>query len=377
MIEKLINIRKTLHQNPELANQEVITAAYISKHMESLNPDQVLSVAKTGKVFLFEGQKPGPTVVFRADMDALPIKENNDDLEYKSQQNGVAHLCGHDGHMTIILGLAMQVAKNRPVHGKVAFLFQPAEESEQGARDVVNDANFKKLQAEYVFGLHNIPGEKKHSIILKENAFAAASKGLSIKFFGQTSHAAEPENGHSPQKALARISLELEKLNHHKHIFSTTTFLTIIHMVLGEIAFGTNPGYAELRATLRSFDNKDMDTLMKKTEQIIAGICHEEEIRYEFEYSEEFPVTYNHRVCYKLIKESAINLNLNLLNRNEPFRWSEDFGYYSEKYETGFFGLGAGKNQPALHNDHYDFPDDIIQTGIEIFYSIYQILNLK
>lgn len=375
-MRNIIALRQELHKYPELSNKEFETSERIASFFQNLSPDQIIKLGSTGLAFVFKGKESGKTVMFRAELDALPIVETNK-FTYVSTNKGVAHSCGHDGHMAIISGLAKRISDHRPQKGKVVLLFQPAEEVEQGARDVVNHPEFSKIEPDYIFALHNIPGVEMHKILIKEGSFAAASKGLTVKLYGKTSHAAEPENGINPANAISKVIHELHLLRNRKTQFEDLILLTIINIQLGEIAFGTSPGYAEIRITLRSFKNNDMDLLTTETEQIIKRIAEEENLKCALEYSEVFPATVNHKECVELIQESARENQLSIETISKPFKWSEDFGYYTEKYKGGFFGLGAGINQPALHNPNYNFPDEIIDTGINTFFSIYHKINCK
>jgi amidohydrolase len=375
MTPEIIEMRHELHKFPELANNEFETAVRIENFISRYKPDSVVNLASTGKAFIFEGKDPGKTVMFRSELDALPIIEKSDE-DYASANEGVAHLCGHDGHMSILLGLAHLISENRPKKGRVILLYQPAEESEQGARDVVNDSNFEAIAPDYIFALHNIPGVEKHTILLKNGAFAAASKGMTIKLYGKTSHAAEPYKGISPADAIAKIITRMHELRANKALFSDLALLTIINIKLGEIAFGTSPGYAEIRVTLRSFENADMDFLTAQCENIVKDTALEEDLGFNIEYNEVFPGTVNDDECFEMIKNAAEQTNTKIQYIETPFRWSEDFGYYCEKYTSGFFGLGAGVMQPSLHNPDYDFPDDIIETGAKMFFNIYKQINL-
>ena len=148
--------------------------------------------------------------------------------------------------------------------------------------------------------------------------------------------------------------------------------LTIIHIQLGEISFGTSPGYAEIRITLRAFENEDMNLLTSYCEKIIQEISHSENLKCEFSYSEVFPATVNKDWCVDVVEESAKQLGLEIENVKAPFKWSEDFGYFTEKYDACYFGLGSGNHQPPLHNPDFDFPDEIIETGINTFFTIYK-----
>ena len=367
-MEDLINIRKYFHQHPELSGKEYNTINKIESLVKNYKPTSILNLANTGKAFVFDSKILGKTTIIRADIDALPIQENNA-LPHKSKNKGVSHLCGHDGHTTIVIGLAQYLKKFPPAKGKVVLLFQPAEETGNGAHQVIQDKNFKKIEPDYVFGLHNIPSEKLHTIICKENTFASASKGMTIKLIGKTSHAAEPEKGISPTLAVSELIKELEliKLNQS---FKQKILLTIVHIQLGEIAFGTSPGYAEIRVTLRAYLNEDLDQLTFTCQNCIKQIASTYNLKHNIEYSEIFPATTNHKDCTTYIKNATKNNNLIYKPIDQPYKWSEDFGYYTNLYKGGFFGLGAGINQPALHNAHYDFPDSLLESGINMFKEI-------
>lgn len=371
MNKQIIQLRHTLHQNPELSNQESNTSQLICDFITQYKPDEIINLGPTGRAFVFKGKHAGKTVMFRSELDAVPINETSN-LPYASKSKGVAHSCGHDGHMAILSALAQQISTHRPVKGKVILLFQQAEECEQGARDVVNHPNFKRIEPDYIFALHNIPGAEKHNILLKEGSFAAASKGMTIKLIGKTSHAAEPDKGLSPASAIAQIIQELHKLRDNKELFSDLSLLTIVNIQLGEIAFGTTPGYAEIRLTLRTIENHDMKLLTQKSEEIVSKIAKEEGLQHEIEYCEIFPATVNNTECCNIIQQAAQKQNQTVKIVNEAFRWSEDFAYFTEKYPGALFGLGAGTQQAALHHSNYDFPDDIIETGAKLFFQIYE-----
>lgn len=373
---EIIAFRHHLHKNPEISNQEYKTSDFVSDFIKKFKPDEVLSLSKTGKAFVFKGEKPGKTLIFRAELDALPIAEKSSKT-YSSVNQNTAHVCGHDGHMAILAGLAQKIGNNPPESGKVVLLFQPAEEVEQGAVDVINSTEFIKLKADYIFALHNIPGIEKHKILLKNGSFSAASKGMTVKLYGKTSHAAEPENGISPANAISLIIRQLYDLIKDKTRFKDLALLTFIHIKMGEISFGTSPGYGEIRITLRSFENDDMELLTFNSEKIIRDIAEAENLKCEISYTEVFPASENNEECIRIVEKSATQNNFKIEFIEKPFKWSEDFGFYSQKYKTCLFGLGAGQTQPQLHNPDYDFPDDIIETGVNIFYSIYEKINKK
>ncbi|MBN1250997.1 MAG: amidohydrolase [Bacteroidales bacterium] len=371
MNQEIIKLRQEIHKYPEVSNNEYKTSERIINFVEKYNPDEIIKLCETGLAFVFNGKVKGKTIVFRSELDALPINEKTG-LEYSSVNKQIAHSCGHDGHMAILAGLCQKIDENRPKKGRVILLFQPAEEVEQGARDIIENPKFIAFKPDFMFALHNVPGFEKHKIILKRGSFASASKGMTIKLTGKTAHAAEPENGISPADAISRIIKKLHELRKNKTLFKDFILLTIIHIQLGEISFGTSPGYAELRITLRAFENEDMEVLTDNCEKIIKEISQSEKLSCEISYSEAFPATVNDNKCVSIVEKSAKQINLNIEYIENPFKWSEDFGYFTEKYDACYFGLGSGKNQSQLHNPDFDFPDDIIETGVNLFYTIYK-----
>lgn len=370
MNEKIVRLRQELHKHPEISNDEFDTSERIINHVKQYKPDETIKLGETGVAFAFNGKEKGKTLVFRAELDALPIQEKSG-LEYASINEHIAHSCGHDGHMAILTGLIQKVAENRPKRGRVVMLFQPAEEVEQGARDVVENPIFINMKPDYMFALHNVPGFEKNKIVLKNGSFASASKGMTICLTGKTAHAAEPQNGISPADAIAEIIQKLHALREDKTLFTDFILLTIIHIQMGEISFGTSPGYAELRVTLRAFENDDMEVLTDSCEKIMREISKAEKLDCTISYNEAFPATMNSDVCVGMVEHAAKQSDLDIQRIEKPFKWSEDFGYFSEKYDACYFGLGSGKDQPPLHNPDFDFPDDIIESGANLFYAIY------
>jgi amidohydrolase len=371
MNQEIIKFRQEIHNHPEVSNDEYNTSERIIKYVKKFNPDEIIKLGETGLAFSFNGKEKGKTIVFRSELDALPILEKTG-LEYASVNDHIAHSCGHDGHMAILTGLTRKISENRPKRGRAVMLFQPAEEVEQGARDLVGNPKFIDIKPDYIFALHNVPGFEKHKIVLKKGSFASASKGMTIKLTGKTAHAAEPQNGISPADAISEIIKKLHVIRENKTLFKDFVLLTIIHIQLGEISFGTSPGYAELRITLRAFENEDMEVLTDKCEKTIREISKVEKLDCKISYSETFPATVNNDDCVHIVEQSAKHIDLDIENIEKPFKWSEDFGYFTEKYNACFFGLGSGKDQPQLHNPDFDFPDDIIESGINIFYAIYK-----
>lgn len=368
--EELIALRHKLHAIAEVSGQEKKTAEKISSFLESTNPDQIITeIGGAGILARYQGKKEGPTIMIRCELDALPISEEND-FDYVSKNEGTGHKCGHDGHMAIACGLAQLIGNTKIERGQVLLLFQPAEETGEGAQRILNSKKFEEFSPDYVFALHNLPGYGKHQVVIKEGTFAAASIGLIIKLKGQTSHAAHPEEGKSPALAMAHLVQDLSALTQFYVPLDEAAKATVIHARLGERAFGTSPGHAEVMATLRTYEDETLENLKHKAKRIAEGIADIFELELETEWVESFSVTQNDQKAVEVVRESAKNSNFNLLEKDTPFSWSEDFGHFTKEFKGAMFGLGAGRDQPALHASNYDFPDDIIETGIKMFAGI-------
>lgn len=368
----LIAFRKTLHQHPEVSGKESKTAKRVKEFFQSYAPDQTLEkLGGHGIAFIYKGSDEGPTTMIRCELDGLPIIEQND-FEHISVIKGAFHGCGHDGHMAILAGVGMYLAKNKPKKGKVVLLYQPAEETGEGAKKVLKSKKFQKIKPDYAFALHNLPGFSENQIIFKEGPFAAASKGMIIHLKGKTSHAAHPEDGNSPAEAMSKIIVALQILPDGINEFS---LLTVIHAKLGSIAFGTTPGYATVMATLRAYKDDTLDLLTEYAEKLVTQITKESGLEVNISYTESFAATVNDPKALSIIKKATETLTLDTKVINTPFRWSEDFGHFSKGAKTTLIGLGAGENQPQLHEPTYDFPDEILSTGISLFIETIKNIN--
>ena len=370
-LDTLIKTRRHLHSIAELSGQEKQTSAFLISEMKKLNPDNLIeNLGGYGFAVVFETHRPGLTICFRAELDALPIAEQND-FDYRSAAPEVSHKCGHDGHAVILLGLADWIKGQLcELSGRIILLFQPAEETAQGALAVLADTRFTELMPDLIFGLHNLPGFPLSGVILREKVFAAASCGLKIKLFGKTSHAAHPEHGISPLNAMLAMLDSINKLPQEVTQPEESAMVTIIHLCLGEEAFGTSPGEAEIMATFRAFSNKALDIMIKKTEQLVQSIAAEYKLKYTLQWVEKFAATINNEQAYSIVLKAVSSTSLDIIKPELPFRWTEDFSYFTERYKAAFFGLGAGESHPQLHNPDYDFPDLSLETGIRIFANI-------
>jgi len=314
--------------------------------------------------------------MIRCELDALPIVELNDDIPYKSKNEGSSHKCGHDGHMAILCGLGHMLHKFEPQAGRAILIFQPAEETGEGAQWVLDDDKFKDIEPDYIFALHNVPGYPKGMILHRPGIFSSASRGLIVKYNGATTHASHPENGRNPALAMAHLIEELLAFPQLHTSFSQAALVTIIHAKLGEIAFGTSPGYAEVMATVRTHEDDLMNQLVEKAEDLAKKNGSIHDLDTTVDWTQVFHATFNEKKSHKLVTKVADQWGYSKKTLQRPFSWSEDFGRFTVKHKGAMFGLGSGEDQPQLHNGNYDFPDEIIEYGTTMFYGIVdEILN--
>lgn len=369
-IETLVLLRKELHKNPELSGKEFKTAKRIITFLENYSPDEIITeVGTTGIIAIYKGEKPGKTVLFRCELDALPIEEINT-FEHRSVINGVSHKCGHDGHIAILCGLATELSQNKPKTGTVILLFQPAEEDGSGAKKVFFDSKFSTIKPDFVFALHNLPSFPKNQIVVKNGTFTCAVNSIIIKLNGKTAHAGEPEKGINPALAIAAIITRFNSQIQADISKENYCLITPIYIKMGKKAYGVSAGAGEIHFTVRSNSNSQIKKNKNTLEEITQAVANEYLLDCNINWTQSFEANENNETAVNYIRKSAKINNSDLFEKEYPFSWGEDFGLFTQHFSGAMFGLGSGKNTATLHNPDYDFPDEIIKTGVSIFYQI-------
>lgn len=359
LYEKLVQLRRNLHMNAELSGREKQTVSIINQFIHYYNPDKIISdIGKTGIAYIYKGIKKGPVLLLRADLDAVPFNESRE-IQWASLNAGASHKCGHDGHMAILAGVAALLSENKPACGSVVILFQPSEENGKGAFDVINDKNFSLIEPDYAVALHNVPGFNPGSLIIKEGVFSQASKGIRFLFQGIDSHASEPEKGISPVPAVTAFLEKFQKI-----VFKNSE-AAICYVSIGEPSFGVCPGNAKVHITVRAGSSAAIQETAEDLTMIARKECEKYGITNKRDFHDEFPETRNNPELISVCLKTAKSLKIETVRPEMPFRWSEDFGYFTSDYKAALIGLGAGKNIPPLHHPNYDFPDEIIPKGID------------
>ena len=266
-------IRRELHQHPELSGHEAQTARFVEDKLQAFNPTKIIRhVGGHGLLVEYFFSEDGPTVLFRADIDAVAVQEP-EEISHHSQTPGVAHKCGHDGHTTILLRFARMLSEHPLTKGRILLLFQPAEENGSGSKAVLDTKVLDYYQIDKTFALHNIPGYPLHAVLCKEGSFTCAVVSVSITLTGKTSHAAEPQKGISPIPAMLTIVDELSRWN-NTDMQSDDYFLsTIVEIHVGEEAYGVSAGNGVIRATLRAKTDKLLHQHAEQLKNLVATEC--------------------------------------------------------------------------------------------------------
>lgn len=367
-IAELTDLRRDLHRAPELSGQEIRTAARMAALMRELGADRVLTgIGGTGVVAQFRGAAPGPRVMFRAELDALPILEAAGP-DHRSATEGVAHLCGHEGHMTGLVGLARLLSRRRPARGAVWLLFQPAEENGAGAAAMLADPALPDF--DYGFAIHNFPGVAQGHALLAQGPVNCASVGMRATLVGATSHASEPEKARTPTLALAAILPALLALPMGVQSDPDFRLVTVTHLSMGEPAFGITPGTAEIRVTLRTQRDAAMAALREAAQAIIMDVAAAHNLGAEFDWHDEFAASINHPEATAILESAARTVGIATATEGLPMRASEDFGRFAARAKTAMILLGAGVDHPPLHAEDYDFPDALIAPSVRLFHQV-------
>lgn len=364
----LVRLRRQLHQYPEVSGNEFNTAATIKDFLRQHAKGTCIDLTNAGFLWRIDSGKTGKTITFRAELDALPIQEIND-FEYASVNPGVSHKCGHDGHATILCGAILRFSVSPPQSGVLQFLFQPAEENGEGAKEVLA-SEMHLFHTDYIFTLHNLPGFPTHQVIYKSGSFSSAVRSIIINLKGKTAHAAEPENGINPASAIAEIVQKITAMSINEPENKNFALAVPIHIHMGEMSYGVSAGEGSCHFTLRTFSNHRLSSISKQAESIAREIAKKYGLSCDIGWTEEFSATENNVHATEIICKAAHRLKLDMTQRHFPFRWGEDFGLFTQRFKGAMFGLGAGENMPALHNPDYDFPDELIETGIDMFAAI-------
>ena len=368
--ETLIQWRHHLHARPETAFEEKLTTQYIIEQLQSFGVDEILThFAQTGVVALINGKSPGKTIGLRADIDALDGTELND-VEYRSIHHGKMHACGHDGHTSILLGTAKYLAKNRDFAGSVVLIFQPAEENEGGARVMVENGLFNHFHIDYIFGLHNQPGQAVNQFATCEGPIKAAYDIFEISLTGKGGHAGRPDLSHDVIITATQVVNALQTIVSRNADPLDAVVISVTQIQSGD-TWNVLPQHATIRGTVRTLRTEAQDMVEKRIAEIANGIATTFNAKAKLHYERRYPVTINDPVATQLaVKAAAAIVGKEMVDANSGLSMgSEDFSFFSQLAPGSYMTLGSG-NGPGLHHPSYNFNDEILVTGVAYFAQI-------
>ena len=363
--EEATQWRRELHKQPELLYEVHKTAAFVAEKLKVFGCDEVAEgIGRTGVVGIISGKKGNAAkcVGLRADMDALPIHELND-FEYKSTVNGFMHACGHDGHTAMLLCAAKHLARTRNFDGKVAVIFQPAEEGGSGGKAMVDDGLMEKYRIERVYGMHNMPSLPLGEFAIRPGTIMAAADFLEIEIEGVGGHAAEPHNCVDPIAVGSAIINSLQTLVSRECDPLDPGVVSITAFHSGE-AHNVIPPSATLKGTARALTENTRTMLERRLGELCETVAKAHRARATLNYMRLYPPTVNNEAEAEFCAEAArkISGQDGVDAETEPLMGSEDFSFMLLKRPGAFIFIGNG-DSAFLHHPRYDFNDDIIPIG--------------
>lgn len=373
-IDEVRAYRRELHKIPEVGFYEVKTSKYIREKLESFGYE-VKSVAKTGLIAFRVGENIEESIAFRADMDGLKILEESN-VEFKSENYDYMHACGHDGHMSILLGFAHYISTIKSLKKGILFIFQPAEEGPGGAEVIVKGGILEQYNVKHVFGLHLFPGLSEGEIGIKSGSMMAQTAEFDIDIKAESGH------GAVPHKANDGIIVVAQLINSFQSIISRN-----INPIEGAVlTIGTINGgerrniIAEnirLEGTLRAFDKEVYSKIKSRISDIIKGLEVMFNVNINLEFRDMYPAVRNDK---KLLRSIIKFLPEEKIVEIDPMMLAEDFAYYQESVPSLFFMLGV-KNEDLgythqLHSSKFNFNEEVLVEGIDLYNRICEGLNI-
>lgn len=369
---KLVKWRRMFHQNPELSNKEKKTTETVASELKKMNVPFTTFEECFGLCAVIKGALPGPVIAFRTDMDALPITEHSKS-DYCSQNPGVMHACGHDGHMAVVLGLAeLFMSERETLAGTVKLIFQPAEEDapDGGAARVLKSGVLDDVKA--IFGLHMWPDLPANEIGVRPGPIMAASDRLTIKLKGKASHAGKPHQGIDAITMAADVLEGLSNIISREVSPLSTATISIGTLHCGE-RYNVVAADAVLEGTVRTLDNTIQKSMPKKIERLVAGISAAHGGDYEVIYRTGYPALVNCPEPTQLVIDAAQEVIGSTAVHTDlmPELTAEDFSHYLEEVPGAFFWLGCQKGSDSyggLHSSNFDMDESALFTGLKIMH---------
>ncbi len=373
---ELTALRRDLHAHPELGFEEVYTAARVKQALELCGVDEIVSgVGKTGVVAVIHGRARNSQkmVGLRADMDALPLTEHND-FAWKSSRAGMMHGCGHDGHVTMLIGAARYLAETRNFDGSAVLIFQPGEEGFAGAKAMIEDGLFDRFPVQSVYGMHNWPSMKPGTVGINPGPMMAAADRVTIEVVGRGGHGAHPYLAVDPIVVAAHIITAVQSIVSRNVRAVDSAVISLCALHAGDLgAMSVIPGKATLVGTVRTFSATVQDQIEQRLKELCSAVALGFGATAHVNCERIYPATVNSVVEAGFMADVAASLlgHEHVVRDMEPSMGAEDFSFMLQAKPGAYLRIGqGGEGSCFLHNSRYDFNDDILPLGSALHASL-------
>lgn len=368
--DQLISWRRHLHSIAETAFTETNTAAYIADQLRELGVEVATNIGGTGVVGTLKRGSGTRAIGLRADMDGLPLHEKSG-APYAPATSGSMHACGHDGHMTMVLGAAAELAHDDSFDGTVHFVFQPAEEPGKGAQAMIDDGLFTRFPMNEIYGIHNMPGWPEGHLLTRSGALMASEDNFIIRIVGRGGHASRPQLVVDPIVIAAEVITALQTIV-SRSIDPSQSGVVSCTEVFTDGSRNAIPNEVIIKGDTRSYDRDVQEKLESQMRQLVEGICAAHGAQGTVEYTYEFEPTFNDEMCTAVAVTSALKVaGAQCVDGDcSQIMASEDFGVFTRHVPGCFVFLGMGENHTPLHNSEFNFNDNVLQTGVDFYVDV-------
>jgi amidohydrolase len=364
----IINTRRELHRIPEPAYTEEKTSAYVADYLKKEDIKVQTGIAHTGVMALMKLAGPGKTLMFRSDIDALPVSEETG-LPFASKHKGAMHACGHDAHMAMVLGAVTILNKVKgKLNGTIKFVFQPAEEGPGGAKSMIEAGVMENPHVDHSIGCHVWPAIPEGTIGVKAGRLMAAMDRFDIKILGKGGHGAMPHQCIDALEVGTQVVNALQRIASRQMNPLSPTVVTIGSFHAGT-TFNVIPGEAELCGTTRTFDRDIWNSWPERIEKIVRAVCQSMGADYELKYTQGYPPLLNDESMAEVVSRCAGDVvGKKRVIEPEPTMGGEDMAFYLERSKGCYFFLGVGRQGCApIHNPKFDLNEEVLLIGAETY----------
>ena len=366
MVEELRQMRRDLHKIPELGLKEYKTSAYIREKLEGFGITELETWLETGVVAVIRGKGKGQAVAFRADMDALPVTEQTG-CDFTSEHVGCMHACGHDGHVTVLLGFAKYLQEHKDeLENDVVLIFQPAEEGPGGAQLLVDAGLFEKHPVRCIIGCHIFPQVPQGKVACRKGAMMARNGEVDVHIYGESAHGAQPQLGHDAVLAAGAVITGLHTIL-SRNVSPLDSGVLTFGAIHGGEACNIIAKEVKLEGTMRAFSDEAYETMTKRVQEVASGIAAGYGCKGEAVFRHMYRVVDNDSKLVELLQEVAGDN----YEETPPYMLAEDFSLYLQKVPGMFFFLGSGNEEKgyihSLHSAQFQFDEEILALGVETY----------